>query len=56
MFENRYFSSFITKKSNVNDFRLVDYDNLRENGVDMLLESNKIKEEIFNFEHDLWSY
>ncbi|HRN33432.1 MAG TPA: gliding motility protein GldN [Saprospiraceae bacterium] len=56
MFENRHFSSFITKKSNVNDFRLVDYDNLRENGVDMLLESNKIKEEIFNFEHDLWSY
>lgn len=56
LFENRHFSSFITKRSNVNDFRLVDYDNLKNNGVDMLLESNKIKEEIFNFEHDLWSY
>ncbi|MEO5583438.1 MAG: gliding motility protein GldN [Saprospiraceae bacterium] len=56
LFEMRHFSSFITKRSNVNDNRLVDYENLRDNGVDMLLESNKIKEEIFNFEHDLWSY
>jgi len=56
LFENRHFSSYITKRSNVNDNRLVDYEDLRNNGVDMLLESNKIKEEIFNFEHDLWSY
>ncbi|MCB0605539.1 MAG: gliding motility protein GldN [Saprospiraceae bacterium] len=56
MFENRHFSSYITKRSNVNDNRLVDYEDLRNNGVDMLLESNKIKEEIFNFEHDVWSY
>jgi len=56
LFEMRHFSSFITKRSNVNNNRLVDYDNLKDNGVDMLLESNKIKEDIFNFEHDLWSY
>ncbi len=56
LFEMRHFSSFITKRSNVNDNRLVDYDQLKDNGVDMLLESNKIKEDIFNFEHDLWSY
>ena len=56
LFEMRHFSSFITKRSNVNDNRLVDYEQLKDNGVDMLLESNKIKEEIFNFEHDLWSY
>lgn len=56
LFEMRHFSSFITKRSNVNDNRLIDYDQFRDNGVDMLLESNKIKEEIFNFEHDLWSY
>ena len=56
LFEMRHFSSFITKRSNVNNNRLQDYENLKDNGVDMLLEANKIKEEIFNFEHDLWSY
>jgi len=48
--------SYIVKRSNVNDFRLKDYPNLAENGVDLLMESDKVKEEIFNFEHDLWSY
>lgn len=56
VFEMRRFSSYIVKRSNVNDNRLVDYPDFQDNGIDRLLEANKIKEEIFNFEHDLWSY
>jgi gliding motility associated protien GldN len=52
LFEMRYFSSYIYKQSNVQDQRLQDY----LSGVDLLLEGEKIKQEIFNFEHDLWSY
>ncbi len=50
--EMRYFSSYIYKESNVYDRRLQDY----LTGVDLLLEADKIKEQIFNFEQDLWSY
>ena len=52
IFEMRFFSSYIYKESNVFDRRLQDY----LSGVDLLLEADKIKNEIFNFEHDLWSY
>ena len=50
--EMRYFSSYIYKESNVYDRRLKDY----LSGVDLLLESERIKQSIFNFEQDLWSY
>ncbi|NJN77731.1 MAG: gliding motility protein GldN [Saprospiraceae bacterium] len=50
--EMRYFSSYIYKESNVYDRRLQDY----LSGVDLLLEADKIKNEIFNFEHDIWSF
>lgn len=50
--EMRFFSSYIYKESNVRDRRIQDY----LTGVDLLLEADKIKQEIFNFEHDLWSY
>ncbi len=52
IFEMRFFSSFIYKSSNEYDRRLEDY----LSGVDLLLEAEKLKNEIFNFEHDLWSY
>ncbi len=52
LFEMRFFASYITKQSNIHDRRLQDY----LSGRDLLLESEKIKMEIFNFEHDLWSY
>jgi gliding motility associated protien GldN len=52
LFEMRYFSSYIYKESNVYDRKLQDY----LSGVDILLEADKVKQEIFNFEHDLWSY
>jgi len=52
LFEMRFFSSYIWKESNVYNRRIQDY----VSGVDILLESDRIKSEIFNFEHDLWSY
>ena len=52
LFELRRFSSYISKESNVHNRRLQDY----LQGIDILLEGEKIKSEIFNFEHDLWSY
>lgn len=52
LFERRFFASYIFKQSNVRDERLQSL----YSGVDLLLEADKIKQEIFNFEHDLWSY
>ena len=52
IFEMRLFSSFIMKESNIQDRRIKDY----STGQDALLESERIKEEIFTTEHNLWSY
>ena len=54
LFEMRKFSSYIYKQSNVHDVRLIDV--FPNNGVDRLLESDKIESELFNWEHDLWTY
>jgi hypothetical protein len=51
LFEMRKFSSYIYKDGNVRDNRLQDL----YTGVDLLLEAEKIDQEIFNYEHDLWS-
>ena len=52
LFEMRLFGSYIYKESNVFDRRIQDY----ASGIDALRESDRIKDDIFNFEHDLWSY
>lgn len=52
IFALRLFSSYIMKEDNVEDLRIKDY----AEGIDALYESERIKEEMFNFEHDLWSY
>jgi gliding motility associated protien GldN len=58
LLDNRYFSSYIFKRTNVLDYRVEDYfDPASERlGFDILLTSEKIKNELFNFEHDLWEY
>jgi gliding motility associated protien GldN len=57
LFENRFFASYIIKKSNSLDLRVADmYDGYDQAGVDRLMESEKIKMELFNLEHDLWTY
>jgi gliding motility associated protien GldN len=53
MFEMRHFASYIYKESNVYDRKLEDAGYL---GVDLLMQSERIKNEIFNWEHDLWQY
>jgi gliding motility associated protien GldN len=52
LFESRSFSSYIYKISNVYDRRIQDY----ATGIDALLEADKIKNDLFNFEHDVWSF
>ncbi len=52
IFNMRYFASNIYKSSNIYDRKLEGVPGLQ--GVDLLLESKKLNDEIFNFEHDLW--
>jgi gliding motility associated protien GldN len=62
LFDARVFSSYIYKRSNVLDYRLKDFyvpdpeDTQNRAGIDMLLNSEKIKNELLNIEHDLWEY
>ncbi|MBK9271612.1 MAG: gliding motility protein GldN [Saprospiraceae bacterium] len=58
IFDGRFFSSYIFKESNVLDYRLEDFFSGEDEnaGVKMLLESERIKNELLNFEHDLWVY
>ncbi|WP_235296740.1 type IX secretion system ring subunit PorN/GldN [Portibacter marinus] len=57
LFEARVFASYIYKQSNVLDLRLKDYfEESDQLGIDVLLESQKIKNDLFNFEHDLWEF
>lgn len=51
LFWKRMFQSYIVKSSNIYDREIDSY----KAGVDALLESERIKEEIFTFEHDLWN-
>ncbi|QKG78856.1 type IX secretion system ring subunit PorN/GldN [Tenuifilum thalassicum] len=54
IFWKRRFDSYIIRESNVWDNRLIqDY---TFSGLETLLESERIKTDIFNFEHDLWEY
>ncbi len=53
IFFKRRFSSFIYQETNVYDNRFVwNY----KHGLDALLESDRIKDFIFKFEHDIWEY
>jgi gliding motility associated protien GldN len=52
VFFKRMFNSYIYKESNVYDRLIKDY----AKGMDALLESERIKNDIFLFEHDLWEY
>ena len=53
IFFKRRFSSFIYQETNVYNNRFIwEY----KQGLDALLESERIKDFIFKFEHDLWEY
>ncbi len=52
IFLKRMFDSYIYKEENVYDRRINQY----ATGMDALLEAERVKMDIFNFEHDLWEY
>lgn len=52
VFEMRYFTSYIMKESNIYDRRISEY----ATGKDALIESERIKKDLFEFEHNLWTY
>lgn len=52
IFWKRQFATKIKKESNVYDRKIEEY----SKGLDALLESDKIKGDIFKFEHDLWHF
>lgn len=52
IFWKRQFSSYITKWSNVYDRSVQEY----VQGLDALLEAEDIKQQLFEFEHDLWNF
>ncbi len=52
-FVKRMFEGYIYKESNVYDNRMIEE---YATGLDVLLESENIKDKIFSFEHDLWEF
>ncbi len=52
IFQKRLFSSYIYMESNPMRRAILEY----KQGLDVLVEAERIKQEIFNFEQDLWSY
>ena len=52
LFLKRKFNSYILKQSNVYDRSIEQY----KAGVDALLESEKIKDNLFRIEHDVWHF
>jgi len=52
VFIKRLFASYIYKEQNVFDRRISQY----ATGIDALLESKRIKQEMFDFEQFLWEY
>ena len=52
VFWKRQFASVITKETNVFDRQISEY----SKGIDALLESDRIKNDIFTWEHDQWHF
>jgi gliding motility associated protien GldN len=53
LFQKRMFNAFVVKEENVYDRKIAEYfvDPMKQ-----ILESERIKEDLFLFEHDLWHY
>lgn len=52
IFWKRMFSSYVRKESNVYNRIILDY----KTGLDVLLEADRVKNDIFVYEHDLWHF
>lgn len=55
-FEQRMFSSYIIKEANQYDNKIKEYEEFKDNKVAALLEAERIKNDLFEKEHDLWEY
>lgn len=55
-FELRLFSSYLTKESNDKDLEISAFPEFKDNPMEALYESERIREDLFNWEHDLWEY
>lgn len=55
-FEQRIFSSYIIKESNQYDLKISEMDEFKTTNISAILESERIKQSLFEFEHDLWEY
>ena len=53
IFWKRIFASYIRKETNVYNRLIQDY---KGTNIDMLLEAERVKKDIVNFEHDMWHY
>jgi hypothetical protein len=54
MFHQRFFSSVIYKENNVYDRTVAEYK--RATPMDQLLESKRIREDLRNYENDMWEF
>jgi hypothetical protein len=52
LFQKRMFSGYVIREDNVFNREIASY----AKGIDALLESEKIKNNLFLMEHDLWHY
>ncbi len=52
IFMKRFFASYIYKEQNVYDRRISEY----AQGLDALLEAERVKQDLLNFEQNLWEY
>lgn len=55
-FEKRMFNSYIIKWSNAYDYKIADYEEFRDNNMAALIEGERMKQKLFEQEHDLWEY
>ena len=55
-FEQRLFSSYITKESNHYDLSIRQFEEFKVDPYEALLQGEEIKNKLFEFEHDLWEY
>ncbi len=52
----RLFDSYVIKESNERDWKINEFPEFKDDGVGALLESDRVKNDLFIFEHDMWQY
>jgi len=55
-FEQRMFSSYIIKEPNAFDLKIKDFEKYKGDPFAALLKAKEIKQDLFEWEHDLWQY